>query len=365
MTVGFHAPLPPARTGVADYASVLLAALRRFGRVETGSREADVNLYHLGNNQLHRRIYEMAIRRPGVAVLHDAVLQHFFLGALDRSSYLDEFVYNYGEWDRGLAEDLWASRARSAVDERYFRYPMLRRIAEVSRAVIVHNPAARRMVLRHAPVARVHEIPHLFQPPAPVAAAAMERLRRDLGSSGACLFVVFGYIRESKRLPAILKVLDRVRRDGVDAVLLVAGDFVAPDLEKQVAPLMRNAGVRRAGMASEREFWLRASAADACINLRHPAAGETSGITIRLMGIGKPVIVTDGEEVSGFPEGACLRVSRGLAEQDELAHHVTLLAKCRGLAGNIGRLAAEHIRERHSVEAAAARYWDVLCGCRN
>jgi hypothetical protein len=42
---------------------------------------------------------------------------------------------------------------------------------------------------------------------------------------------------------------------------------------------------------------------DACINLRYPAAGETSGIAIRLMGIGKPVLLTDGE-VLAFPEGA-------------------------------------------------------------
>ena len=39
-----------------------------------------------------------------------------------------------------LAENLWSERARSAADRRYFEYPMLRRIVERSRAVIVHNP---------------------------------------------------------------------------------------------------------------------------------------------------------------------------------------------------------------------------------
>ena len=34
VTVGFYSPLPPARTGVADYAAALLAELRRHGRVE-------------------------------------------------------------------------------------------------------------------------------------------------------------------------------------------------------------------------------------------------------------------------------------------------------------------------------------------
>jgi len=80
VTVGFDAPLPPARTGVADYAAALLSALRRRGTVEVNPRRADVWLYHLGNNQLHRDIYRRALARPGIVVLHDAVLQHFFLG---------------------------------------------------------------------------------------------------------------------------------------------------------------------------------------------------------------------------------------------------------------------------------------------
>ena len=83
MTVGFEAPFPLARTGVADYAASLAAALGRHVTVEVNARRADVWLYHLGNNQFHREIYPRALARPGVVVLHDAVLQHFFLGWLD------------------------------------------------------------------------------------------------------------------------------------------------------------------------------------------------------------------------------------------------------------------------------------------
>ena len=111
MTVGFYAPLPPARTGVADYAAALLAALARLGRVEVAPENCDVALYHLGNNALHGEIYERALQSPGVAVLHDAVLHHFLLGRLNQAAYTDEFVYNYGEWNRGLAGELWRGRA--------------------------------------------------------------------------------------------------------------------------------------------------------------------------------------------------------------------------------------------------------------
>jgi glycosyltransferase involved in cell wall biosynthesis len=244
--VAYCAPLPPARTGVADYAAALLTALRRHGSVEPHARHADVALYHLGNNPLHREIYRRALAEPGVVVLHDAVLHHFFLGALGRDAYIEEFVYNYGEWQRALAEEMWRARASSGFDRRYFEYPMLKRIAERSRAVVVHNPAAARMVRQHSPVATVIEIPHLFAPPELPPAAAVVRMRQSLGvPAHEFLFGVFGYLRESKRLFAVLRAFDRLRQARphacANARLLVAGPFVSSDLARAVGPRLRGA----------------------------------------------------------------------------------------------------------------------------
>ena len=361
MKVGFHSPLPPARTGVADYSAALVAALREHGQVEVGAREADVHLYHAGNNQLHREIYRRALEEPGVVVLHDAVLQHFLLGSLDRAAYIEEFVHNYGEWDRGLAGELWDSRARSGAEERFFRYPMLRRIAETSRALVVHNPAAARMVRRHAPQARVYEIPHLYAPPPDADPVEVERLRRRLG--GRFVFSVLGYLRESKRLPLILGATEEVRSQGVDAALLLAGEFVSEDLARLLQPRLGQGGVHHLGWSASGDFWLLAAGSDACINLRYPTAGETSGIGIRMMGLGKPVIFTDSEEVSRFPEESCLRVAHGASEKDELVHYMALLAGCGALAREMGARAASHIRRYHSVERVAGLYWEVLRGC--
>ena len=78
------------------------------------------------------------------------------------------------------------------------------------------------------------------------------------------------------------------------AGLLIAGQFVSTDLERAVAPLLDAPGIWRLPYLAESEFWLAARAVDACINLRYPAAGESSGIAVRMMGIGKPVMVTGG-----------------------------------------------------------------------
>ncbi|MBM3810759.1 MAG: glycosyltransferase [Acidimicrobiia bacterium] len=361
MRLGFHSPMPPSRTGVADYSAALVRALQdRIDVVVNPAGACDAELYHIGNNPLHAPMYERALERPGVVVLHDAVLNHFYLGRCDERAFAEEFVYNYGEWHREQAVALWRGRAASAQDERYFRHPMLRRIAEDAPVVVVHNPGAAAMVRGHAPAARIEEIPHLFEQPGAPDPYDVGRVRDPLGP-GAYLFGVFGHLRESKRLASILRVFERVRKERERAWLLVAGEIISDDLKRALEPMLRQPGVLRKGYLPEHEFWLHAAAVDACINLRYPAAGETSGIAIRLMGIGKPVLVTAGEETSRFPAGACLPIDAGLSEEEMLAACMLWLIGRPEAGRVIGAEAARHIRKNHAQERVAERYLEVLC----
>ncbi len=361
MTVGFYSPLPPARTGVSDYSAALLAELRRRGRIEVGPEHCDVALYHLGNNALHAEIYRRALEKPGVVVLHDAVLHHFLLGQLEEASYVEEFVFNYGEWQRGMAHELWRVRASSASDPRYFAYPLLKRIAGNSRAVIVHNPAAVASVQAHAPDAKVVEIPHLFQSPLSASDADVLRWRQKRGiDAGAFLFGVFGYLRESKRVAQIIQAFYALRREMPNTTLLIAGEFASTDLARAIAPVAGAPGVVRLPHLPEREFWLAAASVDACINLKYPGAGETSGIAIRLMGLGKPVLVTEGLECLRYPADAVIRVPAGVAERSSLLEHMRMLASMPSVGQAIGARAAAHIQEHHGIDRVADLYWQTL-----
>jgi hypothetical protein len=100
---------------------------------------------------------------------------------------------------------------------------------------------------------------------------------------------------------------------------------------------------------------------DACINLRAPAAGETSGIAIRLMGIAKPVLLSETRESAGFPAGIFLPVPPGVAESAALFDYMVILSQDRGLSREIGRMAAEHIGREHSLARISRMYWDLLC----
>jgi len=358
MKVGFFSPLPPAPTGVADYSAILLSWLRKLGAVETAPSECDIALYHVGNNALHRDIYQRALGRPGIVVLHDAVLQHLLLGTLGQDEYVEEFVYNYGGCSRELGRQLWEQRARSGADARYFAYPMLRRIATGARAIIVHNPAAAALVLEHAPNAQVFEIPHLFEQPTLPSPEETLRFRDSLGLTPETLLIgTFGHQRETKRLAVLLRAF---RRANPDARLLVSGEFASTAFENAVAPLLNHPAILRTGYLPERDFWRYAAATDVCINLRYPSAAETSGIAIRMMGVGKPVVVTASEALARIPSNACLRLDVGPGEENTLAGYIDWLAEDRDARVEIGRRAAAHILQFHAPEKIAREYWNVI-----
>ncbi|MCZ2153721.1 MAG: glycosyltransferase [Bryobacterales bacterium] len=330
MRLGYFAPLPPSRSGVADYAAVMLTALSGCAEVLVGE-SGDINLYHIGNNRLHAEIYEHAIATPGVVLLHDAVLHHLLIGSLDDTRYRAEFVYNYGSWTADLARTFWMQRSRAMSDPRYFRYPMLRRLAERSLATVVHSEEARETVLAHWPDACVRVLPHMNLEPDEAAphSAERERFRREsLGiDRHEFLLGVYGHLRETKRIATVLAALDGLRQSGVAAKLLVAGEFASVDYERTIKPrLGAHPCVILRGNTERDEFRLLLSAADVCVNLKHPGAGESSGIAIRAMSLGVPLMLSQNA-VDTPPAGAFAPIPAGPSELPTLVESLRWLAR--------------------------------------
>ncbi len=368
MKVALVSPLPPAPTGVADYSVTLARELSRTTHVdlvstldEDTAADYDVCLYHLGNNALHGGIYDLALKRPGAVVLHDAVLQHFFLGRLDHDAYVAEFVYNYGEWMRQFADDLWRARAASASDARYFRYPMLRRIVENSRLVIVHNPGAARLARQavgEGGAPPIVEIPHFAQEPHLPDAPARAAIRERLGIPPDTVVIgTFGYQRPTKRLRSLLRAVRTIK---APYRLLLVGDFVSETYRLAVEPLLAELPAVRRAFVPRDEFWRLAAITDIAVSLRHPSAGETSGIVVKLAAAGKPVLVTSGEENAQYPDDVFWKVDAGEAEVEMLAQMLRVLVKEHELREVLGRRAKQHIASRHSLGQASTLYQEAL-----
>lgn len=329
---------PTGHSGVAHYARILHAATPPI---------PGVTVFHLGNNQLHQPIYQRLISLEDpkrVVILHDAVLHHFMLGSLSREAYIDEFVYNYGEWQRDLAQDLWSRRSHSGSAPEYFAYPMLRRAMAAAHLVIVHNPAAARLAREHG-AAQVELIPHFIecQPSVPAQDILAWRASQGLHPN-TCLFGVFGHLRESKRVPVIVRAI--AQQPPATAALLVQGEWGSDTLRNSLEPQ----GVIRVGAVPEAMFQLLIAAVDVGVNLRYPSAGESSGVLARLMAAAKPVIVTRGEELSHLPPHIVWPISPGPGELESLACAMAYLAQHRTARREMGRAALAYAQASCAVE---------------
>ena len=168
MKIAFFSPLPPAKSGIADYSAVLLDPLKRFAEVETfASRPARVRcvslrrvVYQLGNNPHHTFAYEMAMEHPGVVVLHEANLHHLIadltIARGDWDAYLREVEINAGA--EALATRS-ATCGRSSAD-RITRFRCCKPVLARSRGAIVHSAAVESELRAHGFTGPVAKIPH-------------------------------------------------------------------------------------------------------------------------------------------------------------------------------------------------------------
>src|ERR1700683_5525425 len=143
MRVAFFSPLPPARSGIADYSEALVESLRPLVELEVFSSakqvfdpaQFDIAVYQIGNNAHHDFVYETALRHPGVVVMHESNLHHLITDLTirrgDWDAYLAECEYHGGASARAFAERV----RKLEVGPDYEGVAMTRRLLESARGV--------------------------------------------------------------------------------------------------------------------------------------------------------------------------------------------------------------------------------------
>ena len=301
-------PMPPARTGVAHYTSMLLPALR--GRIDVdivadphAARRSPLAIYQLGNNPHHAWIYEEAMRTPGVVVLHDVVLHHLIvemtLAKGDVEGYVDALRANHGEagaaWARGRAAGLHSEMGN-------FLMPASVEVANRSRAVIVHNRWAADRLRSLGVTTPIHVVPHPYEPQ-PDTRARRDEIRARHGIAPDKRVVGFiGFLTSAKRADVVLAAAEKARVE-----LLIVGE-PAPNID-----------LPSTGYVDDADFPAYFAAVDRVVNLRYPSAGETSGTLIRAFEAGKPVAVSDYAQFAEYPDDCVVKIPFGDREVELLA----------------------------------------------
>jgi glycosyltransferase involved in cell wall biosynthesis len=358
--IAYYSPMPPERSGIADYSALLLPALRERLDVEVlrrgrrrPPRGADLPLYHLGNDpEAHGWILEALRSWPGVVVLHEWVLHHLiagltlgrkdvaqYLAALEREAGIVGRLLGLGVVD-GCVPALWESRPED------FPLATVALDATRDRGVIVHSRYVADRVREAGYRGPVWRIPHPAWPAPDVEPA-------DLGDG--VVIGCLGHLNPSKRIPQLLEAFAGVP----DARLLLVGG--APrqlDLEGRIA----RAGIPviREDYVDERRFWSLMARCDAVVSLRAPTMGETSGSAIRALSLGKPLVVSDVGWFSELPDTVAFKVPVDEREVEVLARSLQVLATRPDVRAAMSTAAVEFVATEHALERVADLYAAAL-----
>ena len=361
MKVALFSPMPPERSGIADYSALLLPALRERCQVvvvKRGSkrppRGVDLCVYHVGNNpDAHGWIVDALRRTPGLVVLHDFVLHHLVagmtIGRRDGHGYLDAMEREHGVVGRLLAHGVLDKRIPPLWENRPEDFPLAGEVLSLATALVTHSAYVRDRARAAGFDGRVSVVPHPAFPVPPGPPAALD---------GEPLFGTFGNVNASKRVPQLLEALARVRRERPGAsVLLVGATSPGFDLDRRLQRLGLDAGgTVREGWVDEDRLWALMKACDVHVSLRSPTMGETSGTAIRALSLGKPLVVSDVGWFRELPDEVALKVPPDDEEVESLVAALELLATRPDVRASMGEAAGELARARHGVDRVADLY---------
>jgi glycosyltransferase involved in cell wall biosynthesis len=381
--LAFVSPLPPEKTGIANYSAVLLHGLSRYYDVTCIVDQASIEefwnqknlpvrdlswfqanghlfdrfLYQFGNGPTHKHMFYLVQRFPGIVVLHDVFVGHL-VDWMESTAYAPNLfkkeIYREAGWAALLAD------RRNGKDWSKTHFQANGALLENSLGLIVHSKFAAAL-LRTNPVCDpeqpVRVIPFLPYPPEIPAGA---EARRELGF-GSDDFVVcsFGWLAPQKRNDLLISAWtnSELSRDPRCRLIFVGEDpanWFTPDIIAAKA-----SRVKKTGYISEEEYAQYLAAADLAVQLRLESRGETSGTIFDCLASGIPVITNAHGANAEFPPGTVLWLPEHCSASD-LAEKLTLLYSQPSLRQKLSEQGYNYLRLQHNPAQIAAHYFDSI-----
>jgi glycosyltransferase involved in cell wall biosynthesis len=383
--LAFVSPLPPERTGIADYASELLPELARHYEItvitdqyvstdpwiEANCERKDVEwfranaasfdriLYQFGNSPFHQHMFDLLEQHPGVVVLHD-----FFLGHVIR--HIDFANLNHGL----LARSIYRSHgypglecrfkdvdAAEAIQKRPMNFDVIRNAL----GVISHSKYSQKLAESYYSedvTAKWAVIPLLraIQPK-----TDRIKAKEALGfGENDFLFCSFGLIDEPKQPDSILRAwAESATLQAAQCHLVFVGEYPETEFNKNfkdmLSSLESSGRVHITGFVTPDRYKLYLAATDCAIQLRKMSRGETSAAILDVMGSTVPTIINANGALAELPAD-CVILLPDVFSLAQLSAAMCELFADQPKREQIGRRAREHIQNSHSPRLIADQY---------
>jgi glycosyltransferase involved in cell wall biosynthesis/predicted SAM-dependent methyltransferase len=387
--LAFVSPLPPERTGIADYSAELLPELAKHYDIEVvvaqehisnawvrsncpvrnskwlraNASRMDRVLYQFGNSPFHEHMLSLVGEVPGTIVMHD-----FFLSSL--LAYLEEHNIVQHAWVRALHH----AHGYPAVRERYeagnaaeakVKYPVNLEVLQHAQGVIVHSEYSRKLASEwfgedFAKDWRV--IPSLRKPYERLDRA---RCRAKLGLRLDDFMVCsFGFLDPTKLNHRLLEAWMRSRlAQDAHNVLVFVGENHGGEYGNQLLESIRASGmekrIRITGWTDMPTFRSYLAATDIAVQLRTLSRGETSAAVLDCMNYALPTIVNANGSITDLSPDAVWMLPDAF-ENGQLVEALETLWQNDERRAAMGKRAHEVILTRHAPRACAEQYAEAI-----
>jgi glycosyltransferase involved in cell wall biosynthesis len=182
--------------------------------------------------------------------------------------------------------------------------------------------------------------------------------REKLGiKSDLLMFASFGFASKNKRILQILEELSIYKKKvSKEFKYYIVGKTQGIDVKEKVKEFGIEDQVVVTGFTELDEFNTYMGACDVAINLRYPTNGESSASLHRLLGMGKPIIVTRIGSFEEYPDDIVFKVRYDEEEVIEIYNTLRKITKDRSLLHELGDKVRTYADDNYSLHTNANKY---------
>lgn len=378
--MAFISPLPPEKTGVANYSIQLLPELARFfdiviivDKVITenkwlisnfpihdaqwltkNSTKFDIILYQFGNSPFHHYMFKLLEACPGIVVLHDFFLSgvlHWADALLpNEKNTFCKLLYESHGYQSLLYHK---KKGREAASQ---AYPCNFSVLKNANGIIVHSQHAIDLTkewYKFNNPCYIQKIPQLrlrtHSIPRACARKTLQLADNDF------LICSFGFVTPNKLSHRIcLSLINSNFFKNPNVYLAFVGENHIGDYGTGMNEIIKKNNPKQINITnfiSTKLFETYLSAADIAIQLRAQSRGETSACIFSCLDFAIPTIVNTHGSLSELPEGIVYKITENFTDA-ELVTAVNTLFKNQSLRYQLSENALEYIKRHHPSHVA-------------